>query len=157
MPSSRVITYDVDPIARYRQKQLAEMNEVRNMEIRKWCSHGDLQSLGNPETVIICDIEGFEYVLLDPDKAPALKNVDILVENHHFEGRDVSIVAAEIEKRFSPTHYISKFPVAIRDRETMRSRVPKLRNLTDDQVDFALSEGRYATQVWFWMKAKNRF
>lgn len=152
LPGSRVITYDIDPIARIRQKQLAELNDIRNLEVRELCSHSDFDSIPTKGTVVICDIEGFELELLDPEKCPSLEKMDILVENHHFKGNDVSTVAAAIEARFSSTHAITRFTNGKRDRDAARRRIPSLSNMSDADLDFALDEGRYPGQIWLWMK-----
>src|SRR6478672_2459566 len=39
MPEAHVVAYDVDPIARFRQKQLSALNKTSNLEICKLCSH----------------------------------------------------------------------------------------------------------------------
>lgn len=154
MPRSKVISYDIDPIARFRQAQLARLNKVTNLVIRKYCSPEELAELTPGETLVICDIEGFEYLLMDPDACPALQQVDLLVETHRYEEMEVADVAAEIGHRFAGTHEIQRFFQAQRDREGMRQRVPELKALSDEETDFALDEGRYQGQVWLWMKAK---
>ena len=153
MPRSRIISFDTDPIARYRQRQLAKLNGVGNLTIAKHCSHQVLNNLSGKDTVIICDIEGFEYELIDPEKVPNLRTTDILVECHYHDAITVSKVAETIRDRFSATHSIKDFTNLPRDREKARKRIPKLSSLSDVDLDFALDEGRYPGQVWLWMAA----
>ncbi len=54
-------------------------------------------------TLVFCDIEGAELELLDPEIAPALKSMDIIVEPH--ERLRAGITDALIT-RFSATHDI---------------------------------------------------
>ncbi|MES2438933.1 MAG: hypothetical protein V4584_07695 [Verrucomicrobiota bacterium] len=156
MPRSQVISYDTDPIARFRQRQLAELNGISNLEVRKYCSAAELGTFKDAKAVVICDIEGFEYTLMNPAKSPALRNLDILIEIHRTEEHQVSEGAELLEKRFAATHSITRYHAVDRDREEMRSRVPELKNLTDAQTNFALDEGRYPGQIWLWMKARLR-
>lgn len=153
MPQSKVISYDTDPIARLRQRQLAELNGISNLEIRKYCSAAELGGFSPGRTVVICDIEGFEAELLNPASCPALAGFDILVEIHRTADITLEAMAADIKGRFLATHAITEFAATPRNREAMRQKVPALIKLSDADVDFALSEGRYPGQVWFWMQA----
>jgi precorrin-6B methylase 2 len=154
MPHSKVISYDTDPIARFRQRQLAELNGISNLEVRKYCSASELETFSGARAVVICDIEGFEYELMDPVKTPVLRNLDILIEVHKTEAYQVNEGAELLENRFERTHLVTRFHAADRDREEMRSRVPELKKLTDAETDFALYEGRYPGQIWLWMKVR---
>lgn len=57
---------------------------------------------------MICDIEGYEYELLDPAKTPALRQCDILVELHEFERAGLTMEGGrdELMRRFSVSHDI---------------------------------------------------
>ncbi len=156
LPDSKVVSYDIDPIARIRQKQLAKLNNVHNLDIKKLCSYSELQELTARETVMICDIEGFEHELLDPAYAPRLSEIDILVEIHRFGERSVEEVLSTIMGRFEQSHNITTFVQRKRDMEPMREKVKALRDLNDFDCAFALDEGRYEGQKWLWMKAKNK-
>jgi hypothetical protein len=154
MPGSRVVSYDTDPIARFRQKQLAGLNSVSNLEIRKYCSVAELESFRGTGAVVICDIEGFEFELMDPATAPVLKTLDLLVETHRTGTLEVAAMADAIEGRFAATHEIVRHVATKRDRVSVRDRLPELKILSDNELDFALDEGRYPGQFWLWMKAK---
>lgn len=82
MPNVKITTYDTDEVARNNAAELMELNGLSNVEIKGECSHQELNLKSNKNTLIFCDIEGFEEVLLDPIKVPNLKNDDILVESH---------------------------------------------------------------------------
>lgn len=154
LPKSKVISYDIDPIARIRQKQLADRNGVRNLEIRKLCSFSDLDGLPAGKAAVICDIEGFEYELLNPAAAPGLAAVDVLVEIHRFGEKGVEEVLSAITGRFESTHTINTFIQRQRDARQMREKIPALRKLSASDCAFALDEGRYEGQKWLWMKAR---
>lgn len=154
LPKSKVVSYDIDPIARLRQRQLADLNGVGNLEIRQLCSFSDLDDLPAGKAAVICDIEGFEYELLDTAAAPGLSSVDVLVEIHRFGEKSVEEVLTAIRSRFESTHTITTFTQRQREMEPMREKVPALRELSDSDCAFALDEGRYEGQKWLWMKAR---
>ena len=57
---------------------------------------------------LICDIEGGEAELLDPDQSPALLNFDLLVEVH--EEPAATQVHDLLVERFKATHSIETIP-----------------------------------------------
>ena len=90
--SAIVYSFDVDLIARQRQKQLADINGVTNLIVGKLCSHATLTELLTNKSLLVCDIEGEEHELLDPTKVPALHHADVLVEVHPFKSKTVDEV-----------------------------------------------------------------
>lgn len=157
LPESKIISFDTDPIGRYRQRQLAKLNNVTNLDIKKYCSHEMLEDISDKNVVIICDIEGYEYDLLNPILCPSLSKVDLLVETHHYNEISASCVAKEIEGRFSNTHHITRFVNQKRNKEAAKQRIPSLAKLADNDLDFALDEGRYEGQIWLWMKSNDKY
>ncbi|MBK1882482.1 hypothetical protein JIN85_08650 [Luteolibacter pohnpeiensis] len=155
LSESKIITYDTDPIARFRQRQLAKLNNITNLEIKKYCSHSELEALTAINSVIICDTEGYEIQLLNPKLAPKLKIINILVECHKFDNFSVRDVVMELKSRFGDTHYIEEFESKTRDIELYRSTIQKFDRLSDRQAEIALDEGRYPGQIWLWMKVKD--
>src|SRR5262249_13702132 len=84
-PLAQVYSYDIDPWARSQQRRLARLNGVNNLEIRKRCTGELLANCITGRALLLCDIEGCEYDLLEPNKTPVLRKCDILVETHnHF-------------------------------------------------------------------------
>lgn len=154
LPQSQVISFDTDPIARHRQHQLAELNKINNLDVRKRFIPSCLEKLPEAKTVIICDVEGFEVSLLDPSRSDRFTTCDILVETHPSGALDVPQVESLLVDRFKMTHEIERFQTGDRNVPEMRKRVPSLAPLTDDEVAFALDEGRYVEQVWLWLRSK---
>lgn len=154
LPKSHVITFDIDPIARFRQRELAVLNDIRNVEIRKLFDASALDGLPDQKTLLICDVEGYEVELLRPETSERFLTCDILVEIHRTEEHSIPEVDRLISDRFSPSHEIRRFERTERNIDTARELVPELKLLTDAQVAFALDEGRYPGQVWLWMRPK---
>lgn len=151
-PKTSVITFDVDPIARRRQRQLADLNGVQNLEIRKYCSHRSLIDLAPPGSLLICDVEGFELVLIDPDLAPALEHVDLLVEIHAFESTPATEVRDRIIERFRDTHTIERHVQTPRDPAKYQASCPALTSIDRESLAFALDEFRPVPSEWLWMQ-----
>jgi hypothetical protein len=108
----------------------------------------DLAALAGRESLVVCDCEGAEKVLLDPFHAPALQTTDLLVELHDFIDPSISSLLLE---RFHRTHEITLFPMQDRDPSSM----PLLAGLTPDQQRFTVWEGRPPGMQWAWMQAKS--
>jgi precorrin-6B methylase 2 len=150
---SKVISYDIDPIARHRQKQLAGLNSITNLEVRKYCTHKELNSLIRGKCFILSDIEGFEVELLDAIKCPGLKNCDLLVEIHSHGMKEIPEVLEMMIDRFSETHLITQFEVSARDANHYRVSVPKLQDIPEKTIIDALNEHRNPAQRWLWMES----
>lgn len=104
MPETEIIAYDIDAIAIQNANELIKLNDLRNVELKTECTHAELNLLCDESTLVFCDIEGFESVLLDPLKAPNLKKVDLIIESHDFL---VENVTEMLIKRFITSHVIT--------------------------------------------------
>jgi hypothetical protein len=150
-PTSRIYSFDVDPISRKQQQRLIQLNGLTNVSIMKFCSYDDLESLIDSNTFILVDIEGHEYSLLNPEKAPALKKASILVELHPF--REVTDMAKELRARFENSHTIETIDQMPRDFGNYKSLLPI--NLSEDEMQALADEHRPASQQWLWMESTN--
>jgi 23S rRNA U2552 (ribose-2'-O)-methylase RlmE/FtsJ len=155
---AKVISYDIDPWAREQQYRLALLNACKNIAIRRSCTARRLQNdiKGSHRSLVICDVEGFEYVLLDPTKTPSLERADILVEIHNsLDGRlDVESGHEELTNRFRKTHSAQVFGVAERDIDLISSQLP-IDSLSLSVLAVAINEHRPPHQKWLWLQANN--
>jgi hypothetical protein len=104
MPRIKVLAYDTDENTQTTCKQLAEKNKVsERIEISGTFTHETLKQFTDSKTLLMCDIEGAEQELLDPELAPELKSLDIIVEAH--ECLRPGILRLLIE-RFEESHEI---------------------------------------------------
>ena len=69
------------------------------------CGAAELTALAGRRVLVICDIEGGERELLDPEQIPALKGFDILVELH---GNVDKALPEKIISRFAESHEIER-------------------------------------------------
>ena len=149
IPGVPLIGFEMDASARYYLRRLVRLNGVEDrVEIRGECGLEELaESLeGAARPVVVCDCEGAEGVLLDPDRVPGLRRAWLLVETHD---DIVPGVSARVKSRFAATH----------DVETVRSRprgpadLPPGCDLTPEEVVEATDEYRSRAE-WLFLKPK---
>lgn len=153
-PGTSVVAYDIDPIARRRQRELADINAVENLEIRKYCDHSELTKAIRGRALVISDIEGFEAELLDPVSAPVLKQADILVEIHPHKDLDAHDVESRILERFEETHRVVRIVTRKRDLSALSPADERLQKVDPEDLLRAMDECRNGPQSWLWMKAE---
>lgn len=155
-PKAKVIAFDTDFISRRQLARLAALNHlVDRIEIRAWCQHQDLTTLASPQTLVVCDIEGFETQLLDPVKATGLLRSDILVEVH--ESPPSSSATEELLLgRFTPSHRIERISSSDRAAWIDLNLRPLHPAISSDLLRKATEENRGTGFVWLWMQALSK-
>jgi len=150
LPDVQVFAYDADPWARKLTRELGDLNGLGNLHIGGFCGHGRLQEhLQQGRALLICDIEGGEYALLDPEKVPALAGTEILVEVHIHEGMSVRQGEAILRERFYASHDVRVYEVSGRSIEEWREKS----GIDDsDLLRRAMDEWRCVDQVWLHLK-----
>jgi len=153
-PMARVYSYDVDPWARSQQRRLARLNHANNIEIHRRCTSKELTNHIVGRTLLICDIEGNEYDLLDPYKTPDLRKCDILVEMHEYleSGFSPQTGADELVRRFSKSHAITKIGVAPRSSTDINATLRA--KLTAQELADSMDERRSQDQIWLWLEVR---
>lgn len=148
MPHVQVFARDTDIKAHAACKELAAANGVSDrVQIGGALNHGDFARLLEGRTVIICDTEGAEEQLLDPNAAPALRQADILVEVH--EGMKTGRVDL-LMQRFDASHHIRRI-----ERRLDDSSLPAWTNgLSDLDRLLLMWEWRSTPTPWLWMRQR---
>ena len=152
MPETDFYGFDTDPLARRQQKRLLVLNGLGNVEIGSYCTSAWLQANANPDSLLICDIEGYELSLLNPRQVPALKHLDVLVELHPFAPLEYAQVKHTIVDRLDGTHRITCIGAHQRDQAFYQTLTNRL--FSNDQMKTALDEARLPGQEWLWMQPK---
>jgi glycosyltransferase involved in cell wall biosynthesis len=148
IPQSTVYAFDSSEEARALCVQLATLNEVaERVVVGGTCERAHLRELAGPRTLLLCDCEGGELDLLQPEQVPGLRACDLLVELHDL--LDPRITPA-IRERFSPTHDITL--IAPSGRAGVDHAVLHDRSQLDQLL--ALWEGRGGPTPWAWMTAR---
>lgn len=153
LPKARIIAYDTDFISRRQAKRLARLNRVEDrVSVFRYCSHADISRHAAKRPLVVCDIEGFERSLLDPQLCASLRFIDILVEVH--EGPWEPTTMDLLTTRFKTSHSVNE--LIANDREDwMRSfRSGSGPSITHKHLCEAVNEHRSNGQRWLWMKAK---
>jgi hypothetical protein len=139
---TRVHAFDTDPAAQAACRLLARANQVGSrVAVEGYCDVRRLQEVLVPGALVVCDCEGYEAILLDPQRAPRLRQVDLLVELHETAAPGVTDLLA---RRFADTHDVSLVDIGPRnplDHDGLREMPPEWR-------ERALSEWRDPGQQW---------
>lgn len=148
----RSYAYDTDPAAREACLKLARKNGVEEqVVIGELFTHSDFAKFSGKKSLVFCDIEGAEKLLLDPTVAPELAELDIVVESHECLVPGVTSLLIE---RFSTTHHIIKIEDdGMRTLESMPAWFYKLAHL--DQL-LCTWEWRSGPTPWLVMRAKRQ-
>jgi hypothetical protein len=148
LPNAKVYAFDIDAHARELCKTLAEQNGVSaRVSVAGECDHKGLQVLTGSRVLVVCDCEGCELGLLDPELVPGLKESDLLVELHDMV--DPSITPT-LMSRFRPTHDITLIDATERDP----SQFADLKKFSPATQRTAVAEFRDAQMQWAYMRAK---
>ena len=147
MPGARIMARDASELAQRACRSLALENGVGDrVEVGGLFTHADLEALQG-RRLVICDIEGAEMELLDPDKAPSLRQVDILVECH--DGL-IDRATERLTERFAGSHRITRI-----ERQIAGDVLPDwMDRFSDIDRLLALWEWRSGPTPWLWMRAQ---
>jgi len=153
----RIVAFEMEKQGREMLMRIASLNNCESIEIREKCELPVLQSeleISSPQPgmkLIVCDTEGYEDILLDPEKLPGLQNHHILVETHD---QLVPGVTDALKERFRTSHHVTE--IRTRERAWLDFPKPNLwANLFPRSVALrAMSEGRGTEMSWLWMEPK---
>jgi hypothetical protein len=150
LPKCMVYTYDINEQAQLLCRELAQQNGVSDrMVIGGEFKGDDFEALAGRKTLVICDIEGGEAALLDPQRFSALRRMDLIVELHDSSrGKCSEIVPA----RFAKTHDITMVNRSARSLELPQV----LDRMADLDRLLATWEWRIGPTPWAVMTAKRR-
>jgi hypothetical protein len=105
MPSTQVLAFDLNPNAQEVCIALAQKNAVSNrVKVGALFKPVDFANYANQKVLVLCDIEGAEKDLLNPEMAPALKGMDLIVESHECL---LPGVTQALINRFKDSHQIT--------------------------------------------------
>lgn len=135
LPNAQVIAYDIDVVARRLCAETAARNEVANVTVRGRVTPSALERVLVPGTLVVCDCEGYEEVLLDPSAAPSLRTSTMVVELHDVFAPGITQTFMD---RFGTSHHITLVPF---EERSLTGR-PQLAHLSQDDRRAAMAEGR---------------
>ncbi|MDP9128203.1 MAG: hypothetical protein M3N08_08100 [Pseudomonadota bacterium] len=113
MPGIPIEAFDISVDEQKRCHDMAVLNGVQDrIKVGGEFRGEDFAAYADQKTLLLVDIEGAETTLLDPERYPALKQMDVIVELHDLFDATIS---KTITARFAPTHDIE----IIRNRSTL--------------------------------------
>ena len=105
MPHSKVFAFDLNPKAQETCKALAKANQVaERVQVGSLFNPEQFENFKSGKVLVICDIEGAELNLLNPEVSPSLKHMDLIVESHECL---VPGITQTLINRFKATHQIT--------------------------------------------------
>ena len=153
-PGSRVIAFEMNSVGQQATLQMAELNSVeQRIVVRGKCELADLASALEEvsQPVVVCDVEGYEDQLLNPECLPTLRKAHILVELHEFL---IPGITDKLKHRFSSSHRIEHIWQQARCRSEFPWRTFGTFLLPRSYLDWAVSEWRPEKMSWLWMVPK---
>lgn len=148
LPAARIFAYDTDAMARERCGEVARANGVDGrVTVRDGIGPEDFAAFAGSRVFVLCDIDGGEYALLDPARAPALAGFDLLVETHPLGNPPT----AEFAARFGQSHDAEIIGPTARDPDAF----PLLADLSPEDGMLALFE-RVEPTPWVYLRSRGR-
>ncbi len=159
MPDVQVIVFELEEKGRKLVQMMAEHNGVsERLEIYGACDPSGLAKiLAVPgKTLVICDVEGYEDILMDPVACPELKKAHVLVELHDCKNAGVS---DRLRDRFVATHEITRIWQQARTATEYPLHTAYARSIAAEHLAEAIDEGRpvragQTPMSWYWMLPK---
>jgi hypothetical protein len=151
MPDTKMRAFDLNPKAQETCHALAEKNSVQGrITIGALFQPEDFAPYAGQKVLVLCDIEGAEKDLLDPEKAPALTGVDLIVESHECL---IPGITQQLIERFAATHNI----IVVEDngQRQLQNAPAWFNNLAHLDQLLATWEWRSGPTPWLVMKAKD--
>ena len=133
-PRSRIFAFDLDASARQLCQQMSELNGVSaGVTIQGFCNCTSLREIPLENSLVICDVEGYEDELLNLETVPSLEYADIIVELHEKKQPGVT---SRVLSRFSKTHEMTVIDAVRRSSDEF----PLLHFLPNSEQRMALME-----------------
>ncbi len=135
--SASLVGFDTDKEALVMSQELATKNNIQNrLTLEKECTGEKLSKIITSNTLIVCDAEGFESIILDTNNNPDLRKVKtIIVEIHDHV---VPNLKEKITNWYQDTHFIKELAYD----NSNYSKYPFLSEIEDQQELEVLTEER---------------
>ena len=142
LPEAVIDAFELDPWEQDRCRALAQANGVGDrVNIEGACQADHLRARIGPRTLVMCDCEGCELELLDPERVPALARTQLLVELHDIIHAGVT---ATLSRRLGRSH-----DMRVLDPEpTDPAEHPELEALAAGERSLVLEEDRPPGMQW---------
>jgi hypothetical protein len=157
LPQACVLAFEANSSHHKYLNTSARVNGVaERVFVRGFCRGQDLRAAlatVRKPALVVCDIEGGEVDLLDPESIEALRSVDLLVETHD---QNVAGCTEILTSRFAPTHAVqqsSSRPRVASDFPS--SALPLLARMFPETAIELMNERRKEPQQWLLLTARD--
>ena len=150
MPNTQVLAFDLNPKAQEVCATLAQKNGVSDrIKVGALFKPEDFKAYESQKVLVLCDIEGAEKDLLNPEVAPALKGMNLIVESHECL---IPGITQTLIDRFMDTHQITL--IQDNGQRQLQNAPQWFNNLAHLDQLLATWEWRSGATPWLVMKAK---
>ena len=150
MLATRVLAFDLNPNAQQVCTELAARNNIsERVTVGALFKPEDFATYAGERVLVLCDIEGGERDLLNPETAPALVGMDLIVESHECLIPGITKLLID---RFSATHDITV--VEDNGQRQLPNAPAWFNDLAHLDQLLAVWEWRSGPTPWLVMKAK---
>jgi predicted O-methyltransferase YrrM len=150
MTNTQILAFDLNLKAQEVCSDLAKKNGVtERVTIGNLFKPEDFERYQGTRALVLCDIEGAEKELLNPEIAPALKAMDLIVESHECL---VPGITQNLIDRFKESHQIT---IVQDDGQRQLQKMPNwFNNIPNLDQLLAVWEWRSGPTPWLVMKCK---
>lgn len=149
-PEARLIGFEIEEKGRELSKELYAKNNLTNkLSLFGEATKENVAPIITENTLLICDCEGGEIDILDPENFPMFKKIDTaIIELHDFIHPNIKEALVE---RFKDTHTITIVPFALAEPKDF----PFFTSITDQKDLYELRRERGAQeQEWMILEKK---
>jgi predicted O-methyltransferase YrrM len=150
MTNTQILAFDLNLKAQEVCSALAKKNGVtERVTVGNLFKPQDFERYQGTSTLVLCDIEGAEKELLNPEIASALKAMDLIVESHECLAPGIT---QNLIDRFKETHHIT---IVQDDGQRQLQKMPNwFNNIPNLDQLLAVWEWRSGPTPWLVMKCK---
>jgi len=144
----KVIAFETSSKARKLIKEMASINNVLHLiQIKGECTIENLNNcLLEKKGLIVCDCEGQELTILDPEKIPKLLKYDIIVELHDYSSSGLTVTEL-MKKRFEKSHSLNFINIQA------NKPISHLSTFKKEDILKIADEGRTYSVGWVFLEA----
>lgn len=143
-PQTAVIGYETVRSARRLARRLAQLNGISFKACGR-ADQNDLNNLPHGRLLLMIDIEGHEYELVNPTCVPRLREATMIIEVHPAVHSDI---IEALTSRFTRSHDVA----VVRGGTRRIADYPELSKWDETEAARAISEGRPSDALWLVMR-----
>jgi hypothetical protein len=146
LPHAKIVAFEAQERHHAFLEAIAENNEVGDrIELHGTCTTSGLRDVLQTGALVVCDCDGCERELLDPETVPQLQSSSLIVEAHDLL---VEGITPALRERFEPSHHVVEVP----SRPRYVDDFPQLGDIPLVTRQLAISEFRGAPMSWLVMR-----